>query len=315
MRVLLTGASGFVGVPTGRVLVAQGHEVIGTARGQGGMAVGVREARGQVVGPETDWTALLRGVDVVVHTAARVHVMRDRAADPLLEFRRVNVDGTFTLARQAARAGVKRFVFVSSIKVNGEHTSIDQAFRESDPPQPLDSYGVSKHEAEVGLQRLAEQGSMQLVVVRPPLVYGPGVQANFAHLVRAIVRGWPLPLASIRNLRSMVGVENLADLLASCVVHPRAAGQTFLVSDGDDVSTPMLARRIGQAFGRPARLIPVPMPVLEVGAALVGKRGAAQRLFQSLKVDSSRVRSELGWMPVMSMDQTLREMAAMKDRA
>jgi UDP-glucose 4-epimerase len=242
----------------------------------------------------TDWQDVLTGCEVVVHLAARVHVMQEATANPLEEFRRVNVQGTLNLARQAAAAGVRRFVFVSSIKV----------------------YGVSKMEAEQGLREIARQTGMEVVIIRPPLVYGPGVKANFAAMMRWLRRGVPLPLGAIHNQRSLVALDNLVDLLVTCLTHPAAANQTFLVSDGEDVSTTELLRRMGQALGRPARLLPVPTSWLKLAAAMVGKvQGArfmpdvVQRLCGSLQVDIEKTRRLLGWTPPVSLDEGLKKAA------
>lgn len=259
----------------------------------------------------TDWSAALNGCSTVVHLAARVHVMNERASDPLREFRRTNVDGTLHLARQAARSGVRRFVFVSSIKVNGEATSAGRPFTSADAPAAEDAYGISKMEAEQGLSTIARDTGMEVVIVRPPLVYGPGVKANFASLMRAVQRGIPLPLGSVsNNRRSLVALDNLVDLLITCIDHPAAASQTFLVSDGEDLSTTALIRRIGQALGKPARLLSVPPALLELGAAVVGKRDMAQRLLGNLQVDINHTRTTLGWTPPITVDEGLRRATA-----
>ena len=244
----------------------------------------------------------MSGVTAVVHLAARVHVMRDTAADPLSEFRRVNVDGTLNLARAAAAAGVKRFVYLSSLKVNGESGT----FAADDPPAPQDAYGISKHEAEAGLRMIAAHGTLEVVIIRPPLVYGPGVRANFAALVRAIARGIPLPLGAVRNLRSLVGIDNLVDFILTCIGHPAATNETFLVSDGEDLSTTDLARRLARAMGRRARLIPVPAAALMLMATAIGRRDVAERLLGSLQVDISKSRRRLAWNPPISVDEGLR---------
>lgn len=259
--------------------------------------------------PSTDWSAALNGVAVVVHCAARVHVMVDVAANPLDEFRRINVIGTLNLARQAAAAGVRRFVFISSIKVNGEKTERGHSFSADDTPAQVDAYGVSKMEAEQGLLALSVQTGMEIVIIRPPLVYGPGVKANFASMMRWLRRGVPLPLGALHNERSLVALDNLVDLIVTCLTHRSAAGQIFLVSDGEDVSTTELLRRMGQAMGRPACLIPVPESWLKVAAAMVGKEDVAQRLCGSLQVDIEKTRQLLGWKPPLSLDQGLKKAA------
>ncbi len=258
---------------------------------------------------DCDWSVALLGVDVVIHTAARVHVMSDSATDPLEEYRRVNVEGTLSLARQAVLAGVKRFVFISSIKVNGEGTSLGQPFRADDQPAPVDSYGISKLEAEQGLQRLADETGLEVVIIRPPLVYGPGVKANFQIMMHWLNKGIPLPLGAINNKRSLVALDNLVDLIVICIDHPAAANQTFLAGDGEDLSTTELLQRMAKALGKPARLIPVPAMLLELGATLLGKRTVAQRLCGSLQVDISKAREVLGWEPPIGVDEGLRRVA------
>lgn len=260
--------------------------------------------------PDTDWNAALQDIDVIVHTAARVHVMQDTATDSLIEFRRVNVEGTLNLARQAVAAGVKRFVFISSIKVNGEGTSLGKPYLANDPPAPVDPYGISKMEAEQGLQRLASETGMDVVMIRPPLVYGPGVKANFQSMMRWLDKGIPLPLGMIHNKRSLVALDNLVDLIITCIDHPAAANQTFLAGDGEDLSMTELLQRMAKALGKSARLIPVPAKLLELGATLLGKRAIAQRLCGSLQVDISKAQDLLGWTPPISVDEGLRRAAA-----
>nr|WKF58545.1 N-acetyl-alpha-D-glucosaminyl-diphospho-ditrans,octacis-undecaprenol 4-epimerase [Paraburkholderia busanensis] len=299
MNVLVTGASGFVGSRLCEELAARGVPFVGSARVARGALIGVGE-----LAPDTDWSAALRNVTDIVHLAARVHVMEETESDPLTAFRRVNVAGTLNLARQAAAAGVKRMVFVSSVKVNGEATT-GKPYVETDAAAPQDPYGVSKHEAEQALWEVARQTSLEVVVVRPPLVYGPGVKANFLNLMRAIGRGIPLPIGSVRNARSMVAVDNLADFLVTTLQHDAAAGQTFLISDGDDLSTSTLARKLGSAMRRPARLLPVPVFMLRLLGALTGKRGAIDRLTGSLQVDIRHARERLGWQPRSSVDEAI----------
>ena len=260
--------------------------------------------------PSADWAVALKGVSVVVHLSARVHVLVDTCADPLAEFRRINVQGTLNLALQAAAAGVRRFVFVSSIKVNGEATQPGQPFKADDVPAPLDAYGVSKMQAEQGLRGIAQETGMEVVIIRPPLVYGPGVKANFAAMMRWLRRGVPLPLGAIHNQRSLVALVNLVDLIVTCITHPAAANQTFLVSDGEDVSTTELLCRMGLALGCPARLIPVPVSWLKLATTLVGKQDVAQRLYGSLQVDISKTRQLLGWCPPLTLEQGLYKAAA-----
>jgi nucleoside-diphosphate-sugar epimerase len=310
--ILVTGANGFVGTALCRHLQAKGHPVRRALRSApaAGTAPGDWVATGDLSAAQ-DWGAALTGCAAVAHLAARVHVMNDGAAEPLAEFRRVNVEGTLNLARQAARRGVRRFVFVSSVKVNGEATAPGKPFAEEQPAAPQDPYGISKHEAEQGLRALSEETGMQVVIVRPPLVYGPGVRANFRALARAVQARLPLPLALVHNRRSLVGLDNLTDFLGVCLEHPAAAGQTFLVSDGEDLSTPELVRRMAMALGRRAVLLPVPTALLVGGATLVGKRDVARRLCESLQVSIDKARGMLGWAPPASVDQQLR--AALQD--
>ncbi|MDO8773730.1 MAG: SDR family oxidoreductase [Burkholderiaceae bacterium] len=305
--ILVTGATGFVG----SALIARlAHEGIETRacvrRDNASMPNGVHTVQVGDLTADADWSHALTGVGVIVHAAARVHVMDDTATDPMAEFRRVNVQGTLLLARQAAAAGVRRFVFISSIKVNGEATKLGIPFSADDFPAPLDPYGVSKMEAEQGLREIAGQTGMEVVIIRPPLVYGPGVKANFAALMRAVQRGWPLPLGAVHNQRSLVALDNLVDFIVTCITHPQAANQTFLVSDGRDLSTTELVRGMAHAAGVPARLVPVPVWALQAGAALLGKGDAVQRLCGNLQVDISKARSLLGWVPPISVDEGLR---------
>jgi nucleoside-diphosphate-sugar epimerase len=263
------------------------------------------------IGPATDWIHALQGVTCVIHCAARVHVMNEQATHPLDLFRQVNTAGTLNFARQAAASGVRRFVFVSSLKVNGEITAPGQPFTARSTPSPQDPYGISKWEAEEGLRALAKETGMEVVIVRPPLVYGPAVKANFASLIRVVRRGIPLPLGAVTaNRRSLVALDNLVDLLVTCTKHPAASQQTFLVSDGEDLSTTDLLRRVGQAVGRPARLLPVPPALLALGAKLMGKGALSQRLLGSLQADISHTKAVLGWTPPVSVNEGLRRAAA-----
>ena len=251
--------------------------------------------------PDRDWSGGLHGIDVVIHLAARVHVMRDAAADPLDEYRRVNVDGAVHLAGSAAAAGVRRFVYVSTLKVNGEAGR----FTESNEPAPADPYAQSKYEAEVALRRIAHDHQLEVVIIRPPLVYGPGAQANFRLLMRAIARGIPLPLSAIRNQRSLIGLDNLVDFIVTCLAHPAAANETFLVADGEDLSTPDLARRLAKAMGRRVRLFPVRPSLLRFVALLCGRKNVADRLLESLQADISKARTRLSWSPPVAVDEAL----------
>ncbi len=300
MKILVTGATGFVGRALCEKLSGAGHEIVSTVRRVSGF---LNEHVIGDIAETTDWQVALMGCDIVVHLAARVHVMDEVAQDPLALYRATNTDATLNLARQAAQAGVKRFVFISSIKVNGEGD--DAPYRETDVPAPEDAYAISKWEAEQGLQQIAQETGLEVVILRPPLVYGPGVKANFLRLMQTMRKGWPLPLGAIRNRRSLLYLGNFIDAIRLCVVHPAAAGQTFLLDDGKPVSTPELIRAVAHAMGRPARLLAVPVLVLETAGALLGKRAAVARLTGSLFVDSSAIRSRLGWTPPYSMEAGL----------
>ncbi|MBR0566483.1 SDR family oxidoreductase [Azoarcus sp. L1K30] len=303
---LVTGASGFVGAALVRELRQRGHAVRAVARTDDAEG---RFQRGPVLDAEADWTQLVAGVDSIVHTAARVHVMHEAARDPLTEFRKVNVDGTLNLARQAAAAGVRRFVFISSIKVNGEQTAPGRPFRAEDMPAPECPYGMSKLEAEQRLTAMARASGMELVVLRPPLVYGPGVGANFERMLRWVRRGVPLPFGAVDNRRSLVGLDNLVDLIILCMNHPAAANQVFLVSDDEDVSTSVLLRKLCAAVGCRDRLFAVPPALLAHVAAVLGQRAAAARLLGSLQVNVSKTREMLEWTPPCSLDAGLRATA------
>lgn len=315
MKILVTGANGFVGQATCAALRQAGHAVLPAVRVPHGLAGEI------VVGDihaQTDWRTALAGVETVVHLAARVHVMNDQTADPLAQYRAVNVAGTLQLAQQAHAAGVRRFVYVSSIKVNGEERAT--AYTEADTPVPEDAYGCSKWEAEQGLHKIAAETGLEVVILRPPLVYGPGVGANFLALMRAVARGLPLPLGAIdeqHSRRSMIFVGNLADAIVCCATHPAAAGKTFLLSDGEDLATPALARRIAAALGTQARLIPIPARWLKLLVRIIhnlpyGRKIQAltRRLTEPLSIDSQAIRRTLGWTPPFTLDEGLRATAA-----
>lgn len=306
MKTLVTGANGLVGRPLCAELIHQGHMVVSAVRSEN---IQINEfdhvTIGSIVG-NTDWSTALLDVDVVVHLAARVHVMNDPAVDPLAEFRNVNVDGTLNLATQAAKAGVKRFIFISSIKVNGERTDIGKPFKEDDAANPKDAYSLSKFEAEQGLLLIAQQTGMEVVIIRPPLVYGAGVKANFKSMMQAVKRGIPLPLGAIYNKRSFVYVGNLVDLITRCIDHPAAVNQVFLVSDGNDLSTTELLRACAVAQGVKSWLLPIPQGLVGFCAALLGKRDIAQRLCESLQVDITKARTLLGWTPPVSAMEGLK---------
>lgn len=309
-RVFLTGASGFVGSALLHRLVNDGLPTVATVRSESPLLpANVQTVRFETFEDASQWGEALQKCDTVIHCAARVHVMNDTEVDPLAAFRKVNVQGTLALARQAVAAGVKRFIFVSSIKVNGEGTAPGQPYTADDRPQPQDPYGISKMEAEVELQALSKASGLEVVIVRPVLVYGPGVKANFEAMMRWLNKGMPLPFGSIDNRRSLVALDNLVDLIVTCIDHPAAANQVFLVSDGEDLSTTALLRRMGQALGAAPRLLPVPAWVLTGGARLVGRTALSKRLCGSLQVDIEKTRKVLGWQPPVSVDAALRATA------
>jgi nucleoside-diphosphate-sugar epimerase len=308
--VLVTGATGFIGrTLVSRLLATTGYAVRAAVR-QGAAALPAGSVSIDGIGPDTDWREAVRNCRVVVHCAARVHVMQEKEADPLREFRKVNVQGTLRLARQAAEAGARRFVFLSSVKVNGEQTPLNHPFTDLDVPAPEDPYGISKQEAEEGLRRLGLQMGMEIVIIRPTLVYGPGVKGNFLSLTRWVDRGFPLPLGAVANRRSFIGLDNLVDLIMTCIDHPAAASQTFLAADGEDLSTAELVRRLALALGKPARLFPVPPAFLQGIAALCGRREMIRRLCGSLQVDIGKAKGLLGWRPPCTVDEGLRRMVA-----
>jgi nucleoside-diphosphate-sugar epimerase len=299
-RVLVTGATGFVGRALCNQLSAIGHTVIPAVRHGSDLP---NEVVTGDIGLSTDWRMALAGCDAVVHLAARVHMMRERSQDPLALYRETNTEAALNLARQAAQAGVRRFVFISTIKVNGEGR--DEPYRETDAPAPEDAYAISKWEAEQGLHRIAQETGLEVVILRPPLLYGPGVKANFLRLLRVVARGWPLPFGAVCNRRSLLYLGNFVDAIRLCVEHPGAAGQTFLLDDGKPVSTPDVASALARAMNRPARLLAVPVGVLQFVGTLLGKRAEVARLAGSLYVDSSAIRSRLGWKPPFSMEEGL----------
>lgn len=311
MRVLLTGATGFVGRGLlERISALPNLELVAALRRPiSGLPEFVTSLQVSGLSPDTDWQEGLKGIGAVIHSAARVHVMHDTSSDPLAEFRKVNVEGTLSLARQAAASGVRRFIFISSIKVNGEGTPMGVPYLADAPAAPTDPYGISKLEAEQGLRLLAAETGMEVVIIRPTLVYGPGVKANFLNMMRWLHKGVPLPFGAIYNKRSLVALDNLVDLIVTCIDHSAAANQTFLVSDGEDLSTTELLSRMAKALGQSARLLPLPSWMLESSAKLLGKQALAQRLCGSLQVDITKTRDLLGWKPPVSVDEALRRTA------
>lgn len=300
--ILVTGSNGFVGTHLCRALGERGmpfRAAVRQSRRPGDVAVGD-------LTPDTDWQAALFGCTAVIHLAARVHIMSDTEADPLRAYRRVNVDASLNLARQAVEAGVRRFVFVSSVKVNGEGRE-SQPYTATEAPAPQDPYGQSKLEAETALLAFGAQSGLEVVIVRPPLVYGAGVKANFLSLVKLVRRGFPLPFASARGKRSMVNIDNLVDLLILCTSHPQASGRVFMVSDGYDVTVGELAQEIAQAQGKRLLLLPFPPALMRGAAAMVGASGVVDRLLGSLQVDIAETRERLGWEPKVSLSEGIRK--------
>ena len=306
MKVLTTGSTGFVGKSLLSALDAQQYLISTTRRAHDDCDSCFDSHVVSNIDALTNWSAALTGAEAVIHLAARVHIMRDTTRDQLAEFRRVNMDGTLNLARQAAASGVRRFIFLSTIGVNGNSTPLGTAFSENDAPLPHDPYSVSKYEAEVGLHAISKSTGMEIVIIRPTLVHGRKAPGNFGRLMRLVAKGLPLPLASVNNRRSLVGIDNLVDFIVTCLEHPSAANETFLVSDGEDLSTPDLIRRMARAMNCPARLLPVPESVLMAAAAMLGRRDMAQRLCGSLQVNISKARALLDWKPPISVDEGLR---------
>jgi len=308
MKVLVTGGSGFVGRALIPRLIQAGHDVLVTSRDKNTILPGATLRHVGELGPETDWVAALKGVEAVIHLAARVHIMNETAADPLTENRAINTAGTANLAAQAAKAGVKRFIFLSTIKVNGETTTVEP-FHADDSPRPQNAYAIAKQEAEQALLEIAANSAMCAAIIRPPLVYGPNVRGNFLSLLRLCAKGWPLPLGSIDNRRSLIYVGNLVDLIAVILERQNAPGSIYLARDGEDVSTPELLRRTAQALGVKARILPLPSFLLRLAGAGIGKSAAVSRLTESLVVDDDPTRNDLDWTPPFSMLQGLKETA------
>jgi len=313
LKILLTGGTGFVGSELLKSLAKTGYyQIVLSERRIVGEASSYKQPVfvGDI-GSTTEWSQAIENVDVVLHTAARAHIMKDSVQSSLAEFRRVNVDGTLNLARQAIEAGVKRFIFISSIKVNGEGEA-NRIYRFDDAAAPEDDYGLSKWEAEQGLKALCSESSMELVVIRPPLIYGPGVKGNLALLAKAIDKGLPLPLDSIKNQRDMLGLNNLIDLIKTCIEHPAAAGQVFLCCDNEPVSTPQLVKLIASGRGKHARLWPVPVSILRLFACLAGRRGMFKRLSSDFRIDSQHTMNTLDWAPPFSVAESMRGAFAKK---
>jgi len=307
-RVLLTGASGFLGQALIEKLAnCPDIDLRATTSGEISPAVAnnISCYRGFDLAKELNWEPVLNNVDVIIHTAARVHVMDETSADPLAEFRKINVDGTINLATQAAKSKVKRFIYISSIKVNGESTT-NKPFHADDMPAPEDAYGVSKQEAEDKLRELAARTGMEVVIIRPPLIYGPGVKGNFQKMIRLLNKGIPLPLGSVKNKRSFVSIDNLMSLIVVCLDHPQAANETFLISDGEDLSIAELLKKIGQLMNKRVYLLPLPHNILKLAALLLRKKTIFQRVCGSLQVDINKNSQLLNWKPQSDNTDTLR---------
>ena len=308
--VAVTGAAGFLGRALASELAARKNDVVSVVRERKSalfVRSGISDTR--LVGEinlSTDWSVALHGVEVIVHCAARAHVMRDHAVDPLALYREINVQGTRRLAEQAVDSGVRRLVFLSSVKAAGERSVLDKPLQIADNPAPEDAYGISKFEAEQTLMEVSARTGLEVVIIRPPLVYGPGVKGNFLRLLRLVARGFPLPLGSVHNARSMVYLDNLVDFLCTCVASPAAAGRTFFISDGEDLSTTELILALAAAMGRPARLLPVPAHILGLLGRVTGRSAEIERLIGTLQVDISP-NLELGWAPPFSVETGLQE--------
>ena len=304
MNILLTGANGFIGSRLARVLNSIPEISLSSVVRRRVEITGSYVFQVPSLEANTDWTHLLANQQVVIHTAARAHIIKEKAADLLAEYRRVNVEGALNLARQAAAAGVKRFIFISSIGVNGNINT--RPFTEWDTPNPAGPYAQSKWEAEQGLWEIQRETGIELVIIRPPLVYGPNAPGNFGSLIRWTEKGFPMPLGSIHNQRSLVALDNLVDLIITCITHPAAANQLFLAGDGQDLSTTELLRRLAKVSGKPSWLIPIPGSILVFVATLLGKKVLAMRLLGSLQVDISKARDLLSWIPPISVEEGLR---------
>jgi len=308
-KIIITGANGFLGDALCSSLYRQNNAFLAVVRKNTGKVNWPLRAIGDI-NKSTDWSPVLSEASCVIHTAARVHVMNGDVTNPFDKFREVNTCGTLNLAQQAADAGVKRFIFISSIKVNGEFTDLDLPFRPDTHYIPTDPYGLSKYEAEVGLREIAEKTGMEVVIIRPPLVYGPGVKANFASMMKWMNKGLPLPLGGInKNKRSLVSVDNLVDLILTCIEHPKAANQTFFISDDDDVSTSQLLTNMATALDAPNRLLPIPSSWFILAAKLIGKPAISQRLCASLQVDISKTKDLLDWTPPYSSAECMKKTA------
>lgn len=307
-NIFITGVSGFIGSALANVMHEKNYIIKGGVRT---ISENIPNYVEQIpygnISPDTKWESALNGVDTVVHLAARVHVMQDAAKNPLQEFRRINTEATLIFAKQAAEKGVKRFIYLSTIKVNGETTELDKPFTEYDKFVPVDPYALSKYEAELGLLQLAKNTKMEVVIIRPPLVYGPCVKSNFLSLMKWLNKSIPLPFGAIHNKRSLVAIDNLVDFIVTCVEHPAAANEIFLVSDDEDISINVLLSKVAFMLGKKAMLLPVNQRVVELCLGLIGKKDVAQRFCGSLQVDISKAKKILGWRPLTSVDVELKK--------
>lgn len=306
-RIGITGANGFIGKALADFLEHDGYCVTRIIRRRESLSANGSKNIAIVddLTKENNWNSVLEGMDILIHLAARVHVMQDPLQDPLSEFRKVNTDATLNLASQAAKAGITRFIYLSSIKVNGEYTTLGHPFSEKDTPAPQDPYAISKYEAEVGLREWATMSKLEVVIIRPPLIYGPGVKANFLSMMEWLKLGRPLPLGSIHNKRSLLGLDNLLDFIMTTIEHPNATNETFMVSDGVDISTTELLQQIGNVLGKPARLFSIPQGLLTIGFQLLGKGSLIPRLLGSLQINIGKAHTLLGWKPPYGMDEGL----------
>ena len=307
-KILITGSTGFVGQKLCKKLISDNYSIREAVRSNSEKQLGKKEIFNVgEIDKSTNWSASLQDIDCVIHCAARAHVMNENKLDTLATYRKVNVDGTRNLAEQCAKAGVKRLIFLSSIKVNGEKTKVSFSFRHDDNPKPEDAYGISKWEAELALQQVSKKYGIEIVIIRAPLVYGPNVKGNFLKLINIAARRIPLPISRINNIRSFVGIENLIDLISCCIKHPAAAGKIFLVSDNKDMSTPELIKKIGKAMGKSQYFIPLPVSILQFLGAIIGKSSEIERLVSNLQMDCNNTFEVLGWRPPVNPDDAILE--------
>jgi nucleoside-diphosphate-sugar epimerase len=305
-KILITGGTGFVGKNLSQNLKLKKYRVHMSKRTHQSKALdGVKYFNIDEIDSKTKWKDCLAGVDYVVHCAATVNFIKTENISSLNTYQRVNVEGTRNLAEQAAFLGLKRFIFLSSVKVNGEKTIGSSSFKYNDISKPENAYSISKWKAEQALLEISKQTGLEVVIIRAPLVYGEGVKGNFLSLLDSVYKQVPLPFANINNLRSFIGIDNLIDLIICCINHPNAAGKTFLVSDGQDISTPNLIRKVSRLMNKSSRVFPVPQSIIKLLGLLVGKSLEVKRLLESLRLDNSYTREILGWSPVLSLDEGL----------